>query len=396
MHHAVYIIFVAIFGACIGSFLNVVIWRLPRGLSIVFPGSHCPCCGRAVRHYDNVPVLSWLVLRGRCRFCGVRISPRYLCIETVTALMLVGLYVAYYVLPLRLGMGEFTNTWPIFFAHATLLCGLLACSAIDLESYHVPLEVCWFISLVGILAAAARPDAKIMPEVSQPVAAAALGAALGLIVSNILLHYAFILPSFLDADVRPRRELAVEGDSPAAKHHVGMTTDYGVQPRVEMLREVLFLAPAVIGAVGAYLLVTRCEAVGGAWSSLFALAGGKVGLHLNGLFAAVFGYLIGGLWIWGMRIFGTFLFGREAMGLGDAHLLAAAGAAAGWKVPTMAFFLAPIFGLLWALWLLSRRGQRELPYGPWLSAGVAASLVFYDRIARLIDQFSDAVRQLSS
>jgi leader peptidase (prepilin peptidase)/N-methyltransferase len=396
MQHTVYIIFVAAFGACIGSFLNVVIWRLPRGLSLVFPGSHCPNCGKAVRPYDNVPILSWLLLRGRCRFCGVRISPRYLCIELVTTLMLVGLYLAYYVLPLRSGMGTFAETWPIFVSHAALLCGLLACSAIDVESYHVPLEVCWFISLVGIIVAAARPEARLMPEVSQPTAAACLGAAVGLAISMILLHYAFILPSFLDADVRPRREPDVENDSHDATPHVGMTADHGVQPRVEMLREVLFLAPAILGAIVAYQLVTRCAALGGAWSGLFDLAGGKVGLHLNGLFAAMFGYLIGGLWIWGMRIFGTLAFGREAMGLGDAHLLAAAGAAAGWKVPSMAFFLAPVFGLLWALWLLARRGQRELPYGPWLSLGVAAALVFYDRIELLIDQFSLAIRQLSS
>ncbi|MBN1943652.1 MAG: prepilin peptidase [Phycisphaerae bacterium] len=395
--HVVRLIFVAAFGACIGSFLNVVIWRLPRGLSIVFPGSHCPCCGRAIRWYDNVPIFSWLLLQGRCRFCGVGISPRYLCIESFTALLLVGLYAAYYVLPLRGGMGQFEDTWPIFLAHATLLCGLLACSAIDLESYHVPLEVCWLISLVGLAAATVRPDAKWMPEVSQPVAAACLGAAVGLAISNVLMHYGFLQPSFLDADPHPRDdedEGNDVGEHPGRAYRVAMTAACGVRPRVEMLRELLFLAPAILAAAGAYWLVTHCAAAGRAWAALFALSEGRVGVHLNGLFAAVFGYLIGGLWIWGMRIFGTVLFGREAMGLGDAHLLAAAGAAAGWKVPTMAFFLAPIFGLLWALWLLARRGQRELPYGPWLSAGVAAALIFHDRIARLLDQFGEAMNGL--
>ncbi|MBN1555200.1 MAG: prepilin peptidase [Phycisphaerae bacterium] len=390
MQHAVWIIFVAAFGACIGSFLNVVIWRLPRGLSIVFPGSHCPCCGRRIRWFDNVPIFSWLWLRGRCRFCRVGISPRYLCIEAFTAILLVGMYVAYYVFPMRAGMGRFAETWPVFLSHATLLCGLLACSAIDLESYHVPLEVCWLISLVGLAAATYYPSNQLLPEVSQPTAAACLGAAVGLAISNVLMHYGFLQPSFLDAEMHPRFDKEGDlGESPAIQHRVAMTARNGVQPRVEMLREVLFLAPAVLGAVGGYWLVTKCAGVGGAWSSLFALADGRVGMHLNGLFGAVFGYLIGGLWIWGMRIFGTFLFGREAMGLGDAHLMAAAGAAAGWKVPTMAFFLAPIFGLLWAMYLLARRGQRELPYGPWLSAGVAVALLFHDRISRFLDQFSE-------
>src|SRR3954452_24346990 len=73
----------------LGSFLNVVAFRLPRGESLVRPASHCPSCGGAVRPYDNVPVLSWLWLRGRCRPCGERISPRYPVVEAVTALLFV-------------------------------------------------------------------------------------------------------------------------------------------------------------------------------------------------------------------------------------------------------------------------------------------------------------------
>jgi leader peptidase (prepilin peptidase)/N-methyltransferase len=72
-------------GALIGSFLNVVIWRLPRKESLVTPGSHCPSCEHEIAPYDNVPVVSWLVLRGRCRYCGARISPRYPLVELLTA-----------------------------------------------------------------------------------------------------------------------------------------------------------------------------------------------------------------------------------------------------------------------------------------------------------------------
>ncbi|MFL6240716.1 MAG: prepilin peptidase [Actinomycetes bacterium] len=71
-------------GAVIGSFLNVVVWRLPRGESIVRPGSHCPSCERPVRSYDNIPVVSWLLLRGRCRDCRVPISVRYPVVELTT------------------------------------------------------------------------------------------------------------------------------------------------------------------------------------------------------------------------------------------------------------------------------------------------------------------------
>ena len=66
---AVWIVFLLATGACVGSFLNVVIYRLPRGESIVSPPSHCPNCGRGIRWYDNIPLMSWLLLRGQCRFC---------------------------------------------------------------------------------------------------------------------------------------------------------------------------------------------------------------------------------------------------------------------------------------------------------------------------------------
>ena len=81
------LILVSTFGALIGSFLNVVIHRVPREESIAFPNSRCPSCGTPIRPYDNVPILSYLVLRGRCRACGVSISARYPAIEALTALL---------------------------------------------------------------------------------------------------------------------------------------------------------------------------------------------------------------------------------------------------------------------------------------------------------------------
>lgn len=77
----------ALMGLLIGSFLNVVIWRVPRGESVVRPPSHCPGCGAAIRQRDNVPVLSWLMLRGKCRDCKTRISARYPAVELLTAIV---------------------------------------------------------------------------------------------------------------------------------------------------------------------------------------------------------------------------------------------------------------------------------------------------------------------
>src|ERR1700686_2184296 len=79
-------------GAIVGSFLNVVIYRYPRGESIVFPGSHCPSCGAAIRWFDNIPIVSFLVLRARCRACGAPISWRYPLVELANALFYLALF----------------------------------------------------------------------------------------------------------------------------------------------------------------------------------------------------------------------------------------------------------------------------------------------------------------
>ena len=81
-------------GAVVGSFMNVVAYRLPRGESVVYPGSHCPSCDTPIKAYDNVPVFSWLVLRGRCRSCHNSISARYPVVEAVTAALLVAVVLA--------------------------------------------------------------------------------------------------------------------------------------------------------------------------------------------------------------------------------------------------------------------------------------------------------------
>jgi leader peptidase (prepilin peptidase)/N-methyltransferase len=87
--------FAGVFGAIFGSFLNVVIYRLPRHESVVTPASHCPNCGTPVRPYDNVPILSWLLLRGHCRGCGEPISARYPLVEALTAALCIGAVLAH-------------------------------------------------------------------------------------------------------------------------------------------------------------------------------------------------------------------------------------------------------------------------------------------------------------
>ena len=115
-------------GLIIGSFLNVVIYRLPRGESLVRPGSRCPTCGHAVAPFDNVPVLSYLWLRGRCRSCRSRISLRYPIVELVTGLLFAAV-------ALRYGLSPMTLVLQCFAA------ALIAAAMIDFDHRIIPDEI---------------------------------------------------------------------------------------------------------------------------------------------------------------------------------------------------------------------------------------------------------------
>jgi leader peptidase (prepilin peptidase)/N-methyltransferase len=136
-------------GAAIGSFLNVVIWRLPRGESVVAPRSSCPQCATPIRARDNVPVLSWALLRGRCRDCKAAISARYPVIEALTALLCVVVVVV---------LGPGTQAW---LALALVLL-LVPVTFIDLDHRVIP-NVLMAIGAVSALALVAvlQPDALV-------------------------------------------------------------------------------------------------------------------------------------------------------------------------------------------------------------------------------------------
>jgi leader peptidase (prepilin peptidase)/N-methyltransferase len=119
----------ALLGLLVGSFLNVVIWRVPRDESIVRPRSRCPTCGNQLRSVDNVPVLSWLFLRGKCHFCGEPISARYPLVELLTG-VLFGAVAARFA----------HQAWPLP-AFLVLTAGLVALSGIDIDHHRLPNKV---------------------------------------------------------------------------------------------------------------------------------------------------------------------------------------------------------------------------------------------------------------
>ena len=374
--------FVFAFGCIVGSFLNVVIYRLPRDKSLVYPGSACPACGKPIRFYDNVPLVSWLVLGAKCRYCKVHISARYFIVELVTGTIFLGLYLLYFYTNVRPGM-QVHGGLLVYGVHIILLAAFLAASAIDLELWVIPLSICWFVTVVGLVGSTVagfviRPpeailDYRLFPAASPKNGALALGAAIGLLVSWLLLKTGRLKRSYEIPDDAPelteaqKEERKQEGVAPYFE-------DYPFNHRAESLREVVFLVPIVGTALLASALTNGQGPIATAWAGLFTHPA------VAGLLGSLLGYFVGCAVVWVTRIFGTLAFGKEAMGLGDVHLMGAAGAVVGPIMVVLAFFVAPFFGLGWALFQMLFKKTRQIPYGPFLSLAVFTVMIFHDWI----------------
>jgi leader peptidase (prepilin peptidase) / N-methyltransferase len=166
-----------VMGGIIGSFLNVVVYRLPAGISIVSPGSHCPACKKPIRWFDNMPVLGWLWLGGRCRDCHAAISPRYPLVEAGTAVLFLVIGLAdYYSCGVRLltetahGSGELVlstsalaHLLGIWSWHLLLLCTLLCAALMDYDRQRPPLRLFLPALAVGLAASPLWPALHRLP-----------------------------------------------------------------------------------------------------------------------------------------------------------------------------------------------------------------------------------------
>lgn len=380
LHPVILLVFVFAVGCCIGSFLNVVIYRLPREKSLVTPPSSCPSCGRHIQFYDNIPLVSWLVLRAKCRYCKAPISPRYFVIELLTGLVFLGLFILYFVWPVRhieiegqMGVAAFfRGGWLIYLIHIILLSSLIAVSAVDLELWLIPIVVCWFATLAAIIGSGIAPfiisraslTGKYVvypfPTAGQNTAALAAGAAVGLVISIILVETGLIKASY-----EGREECENPDNEKPPQEPI-------FSDRLEICREILFLLPIIICSAVFYWFA---KSVIGAWWTKF-LAYPAV----SGVFGSLWGFFIGCTVVWATRILGTLAFGREAMGLGDVHLMGSAGAVLGAMPVVAAFFIAPFFGLGWVTIQMFSKNVRQIPYGPFLSLGILAVMIFHDRI----------------
>ena len=150
------LLLLGVLGLVVGSFLNVCIYRLPRGQSVNWPGSRCTTCDRSLSWYENIPVVSWVVLRGRCRTCGERISVMYPIVEVITAALFIAGYVIY-------------GWTPLLAVRLAFTCAMIVLFVIDLQHYLLPnvitvpgivigfalslvLPPGWKASLIGLIA----------------------------------------------------------------------------------------------------------------------------------------------------------------------------------------------------------------------------------------------------
>lgn len=318
--------------------------------------------------------------------------------------------------------GGFSRSWPIFIMWLLLVTCLVAILLVDAKTFMIPLPLVWWPAVFGLIAHVGfalysqygyRGPGRLInvpgwdwaiptpTSTGWPIVGGSIGGIVGIGLSSLLLAKGKIKRSFHDYEAWEKSHLAspavasadavagavagegaegapVAGErAPAAPETSQDQADLWTQyphARREMIREFLFLAPCIGLALGGAALATH---LAGPWTfdpmSGTSLPSVMAPLWLKVLAGVLMGYLIGGGVVWAVRIFGTLAFGKEAMGLGDVHMMAAVGACLGWIDSTLAFFVAAFVGLIWNVGQVFRDSKRPLPYGPYLA--VATILV---------------------
>jgi len=445
MPHTLVEFFLWLCGLVVGSFLNVVIYRLPAGVRLWHPPrSFCPHCRHAIAWYDNVPLLSWCLLRGRCRHCRAAISVRYPLVEGLTGLIFVLLYHLLFIEQCRADTGRLQPPadLPLLLSWLALAAGLVVCSAMDLTSYTVDVRVTHLILTAGIIMHACWPRAAFLqPRAASATVAAALAA---FVVGGWLSIWAWCRwgPDPSDEAPETSNPPAVDdGTEPAALRRAGYaaiivavllpvwlislpTAPTGhawsqaavglslaavfaatvvagglrrvadeeirlaieaeqPQARLTAWRELLWLSPAILAAAGVLAALWLLPSWHATWERAVGWSHVGVLTPLAGAAWAIYGAVVGAAAGWLLRIVFTLTFGREAFGVGDIHILAAAGAAAGWDVVLLGLLFS--IGVALAGWLvgLLLKSTAMIPFGPWLALGFVLAL-WWNRPAHAI------------
>jgi len=355
----------ALFGATVGSFLNVCIYRMPRrGMTISSPRrSHCPGCGFALPWHDNIPLWSWISLGGQCRSCRAPISPRYLIVEALTATA--------FVLLVRRYLLDGPPQPLVFGAVLLLVAGCIVASFIDQDLQFLPDEV----TVRGMLAI--LPAAVLIPDLHLP--------ARGWVADGL----AFLIP-FLDraravlpAFLRDKWAVSAAAAALAAIPVCGWT--YLSYWRWAHPKE-----PKGI-AGGALASTIGCAVFG---SAAAMISKPELALHprIHSLWCALVGMAAGAGVILAVGAIGRQVFRKEAMGFGDVKLMGLLGGFAGWGGVLSGFALACILGSAVGIYRLIRHRSRYLPFGPYLVLGCLFTILWPAAFTKMLGWYMGLFR----
>lgn len=444
--------FVFAVGSCVGSLISVLISRLPKGEDVVLKPSYCPKCDAKLKWYDNIPIIGWLKLGGRCRSCGNPISITYPFLEASVGAMFALIWMQCYninsgqtflgfeIWKLRpdWALSGWEQTWPLYAVVVACFSSLLAMTIIDARTFTIPTQLLFSLPVIGLVihvgwaivvqnswsrlhntapgwlwSISHAPVTAWVPEMLLPAhppgqylanstwwwwTGAMIGAAVGIAISMLMLKLGLIRRSFHDYEEWEKKQLVEQAAAastpdgapidPESQRPADPTELWIAYPhaRREMIKELAFLAaPVILALVGGFFTYKYTGQLvalpPGADTSNFAAVGGTyMPLWLMVLTGVLMGYMLAGGVLWFIRIAGTLGFGKEALGLGDIHLMAGVGACLGFIDAILAFFLsAPVALLGWVVgWAIAKAtGNKKgttMPYGPWLS--IATVLVF--------------------
>lgn len=362
------VVIFTVFGACVGSFLNVCIWRMPRsGLTVNRPRrSHCPHCGSTIAVYDNVPLLSWLVLGGRCRSCDYPISIRYFLVEALTATLFGVLAYKY--------LSVEDARWGEFVALAALTAALIVASFIDMDLRILPDEITVGGMMLVPLVAVLVPEFHTRP--ADPWIWSALNA-----LAPELESWAGGLPDGLRSLPVTVALIALGGGGGAVLGLFGFRAYWLlVHPRHPNRLRDGALAAVLIGTLLAGLVLVLLH-------PRFFLAPRAVSYVTS-----LVGMASGATLVLGVGIVGKMVFRKEAMGFGDVKLMGLLGGFGGWVGVLAGFALACLLGSLVGVWRLLLYRNRYLWFGPFLSLGCLIVIIFPEAMRVLLDWYLDLFR----
>lgn len=352
-----------VFGLLVGSFLNVVIYRVPRGESIIYPGSHCGSCGKPVKPYDNIPLLSYTLLGGRCRACKAKISLIYPAVELLTGLLFLAVM-------LKSGPMAIANTEASFItvmAEMVFVAVIISLIFIDARHKLLPNVITYPAFVLAMIAPAAIgfshvrlgayidfPPGMTIPGLWQATIAGAVLIASAAPIFGVIDRLDDVLFSkyfeWAETDEAQPTPEEIEAERKMQRQHNWVV--YGTM---------------VMGVILAI-----------AWIALrsFISEPGFVAVYTELLYSAL-GALVGGGIVWLLRALYFYTRGAEGMGLGDVKMMAVVGAFLGWQqaiiVLIIGSFLGSIVGLVMAR--RSKQGLKTaLPFGIFLGIGALFAL----------------------